>query len=144
MEAISAYGKLVSEQLRAEKGNTWEIEKQIDELNNIITLENVNSMNNQGGQSNNRSLDYPSELIIKVKEDKLKEEEIEKPMTVQELKKYAIESLEQFQKKQTPKENKHAKKYNAVPIVISKANKENTNSTSGNVLSVSSTGAKRK
>jgi hypothetical protein len=65
-------------------------------------------------------------------------------MTVQELKKYAIESLEQFQKKQTPKENKQAKKYNAVPIVISKINKENTNSSSGNVLSVSSTGAKRK
>ncbi len=103
LEAISSYGKLVSEQLRSEKGNTWEIEKQIDELNNIITLENVNSMNSQGLNVNTRMIDYPSELIIKVKEDKLKEEEIEKPMTVQELKKYAIESLEQFQKKQTPK-----------------------------------------
>jgi len=63
-------------------------------------------------------------------------------MTVQELKKYAIESLEQFQKKQTPKENKHAKKYNAVPIVVSKGNKENNSS--GNLLSVSTNGAKRR
>lgn len=39
-------------------------------------------------------------------------------MTVQELKKYAIESLEQFQKKQTPKEKGHLKKYNAAPIVV--------------------------
>lgn len=38
MEAISHYGKLVSEQLRAEKGAGWEIQRQIDELNNIITL----------------------------------------------------------------------------------------------------------
>jgi hypothetical protein len=46
------------------------MQKQIDELNNIITLENVNSMNNcsAGGKIN----EYPSELIIKVKEDRVR------------------------------------------------------------------------
>ena len=57
LEAISHYGKLVGEQLKAEKGSSWEIQKQIDELNNIITLENVNSMNNPAPS---KTLDYPS------------------------------------------------------------------------------------
>ena len=98
-------------------------------------------MNSQGLNVNTRTIDYPSELIIKVKEDKLKEEETEKPMTVQELKKYAIESLEHFQKRQTPKQNKHLKKFNGVPIV-SKLNKENNGS--GNVLSGSGGNGNRK
>lgn len=34
--------------------------------------------------------DYPSELIIKVKDDKVKEDEIEKMMSGQQMKKYAI------------------------------------------------------
>lgn len=72
LDAISHYGKLVSEQLKAEKGSNWEIQKQIDELNNIITLENVNTMNNSGGSM--KVAEYPSELLIKLKDDKGKEE----------------------------------------------------------------------
>lgn len=64
LEAISHYGKLVGEQLKAEKGSSWEIQKQIEELNNIITIENVASMNSSGPKSN----EYPSELLIKLRE----------------------------------------------------------------------------
>lgn len=53
----------MSEQLKAEKGAGWEIQKQIDELNNIITLENINSMNSGSA----KPTDYPSELLIKLK-----------------------------------------------------------------------------
>ena len=70
LESISHYGKLVGEQLKAEKGGSWEIQRQIDELNNIITLENVNSMNSSAGF---KGTEYPSELIIRVREDKVKE-----------------------------------------------------------------------
>ena len=38
-------------------------------------------MNNQ--MSVSKTVDYPSQLIIKVKDDKPKEEEYDKPMTVQ-------------------------------------------------------------
>jgi hypothetical protein len=76
--------------LRAEKGAGWEIQRQIDELNNIITLENANAMNGSVGMRNS---DYPSELLIKVKEEKLKEEELDKPLTAQDFKRFAIESL---------------------------------------------------
>ena len=62
--AISNYGKLVSEQLKAEKGSGWEIQKQIDELSNIITLENVHSMNNC---AQNRSHESPSELLARMR-----------------------------------------------------------------------------
>ncbi len=34
--------------------------------------------------------DYPSELIIKIKDDKNKEEQLDKPLTLQDFKKYAI------------------------------------------------------
>ena len=54
LEAISHYGKLVGEQLKAEKGSSWEVQKQIEDLNNIITLENVNCMNS-GGTKNSES-----------------------------------------------------------------------------------------
>ena len=62
------------------------MQKQIDELSNIITLENVNSMNNCS--TSLKSADYPSELLIKLKEDKAREEELEKPLTSQDFKKY--------------------------------------------------------
>lgn len=52
----------MGEQLKAEKGNSWEVQKQIEELNNIITIENVNTMNSAGPKSG----DYPSELLIKL------------------------------------------------------------------------------
>ncbi len=76
--------------MRAEKGAGWEIQKQIDELNNIITIDNNNSISNSSG---GRMSEYPSELLIKAKEDKVKEEELEKPLTAQDFKRYAIESL---------------------------------------------------
>ena len=104
----------MSEQLRAEKGAGWEIQKQIDELNNIITIENANAMNSG---SILRVSDYPSELLIKAKEDKVKEEELEKPLTAQDFKRYAIDSLEQYQKKQIPKEKHLNKKYNIAPML---------------------------
>lgn len=71
LDAICHYGKLVSEQLKAEKGSNWEIQKQIDELSNIITIENASTMNNGGTI---KVADYPSELLIKIKDDKAKEE----------------------------------------------------------------------
>ena len=57
-------------------------------------------MNNSSGFKNT---EYPSELIIKIKEDKTKEEDLERTLTVQELKKFAIESLEHFSKGKSPK-----------------------------------------
>lgn len=113
LEAISHYGKLVSEQLRAEKGAGWEIQKQIDELNNIVTIENAAAMNSAVA----RVSDYPSELLIKAREDRVREEELEKPLTAQDFKRYAIESLEQYQKKQVPKEKHLNKKYNIAPVL---------------------------
>mgnify|MGYP006897117781 CR=1 FL=1 len=121
LDAICHYGKLVSEQLKAEKGSNWEIQKQIDELNNIITLENASTMNGGGSM---KVADYPSELIIKLKEDKSKEEELDKPLTLQDFKKYAVESLEQYQKKQVPKEKHFNKKYNIAPM-MTKSKKRN-------------------
>lgn len=58
LDAICHYGRLVSEQLKAEKGNNWEMQKQIDELNNIMTLENVSTMNNCTNSL--KIADYPS------------------------------------------------------------------------------------
>jgi hypothetical protein len=66
--------------------------------------------------------DYPSELLIKVKDDKGREEEMDKALTLQDFKKYAIESLEQYQKKQIPKEKHFNKKYNIAPM-LSKSKK---------------------
>jgi hypothetical protein len=43
-------------------------------------MENVNAMNNGGCQ---KSTEYPSELLIKLKEDKVKEEELDKPLSIQ-------------------------------------------------------------
>ena len=56
---------------------------------------------NNGGTL--KMADYPSELLIKIKDDKSKEEELDKALTLQDFKKYAIDSLEQYQKKQIPK-----------------------------------------
>ena len=67
------------------------MQKQIDELSNIMTLENVNAMNNCGASV--KVADYPSELLIKIKEDKTKEDDLDKALTLQDFKKYAIESL---------------------------------------------------
>jgi hypothetical protein len=64
-----------------------------------------------------RASEYPSELLIKAKDDKVKEEELEKPLTAQDFKRYAIESLEQYQKKQVPKEKHLNKKYNIAPML---------------------------
>lgn len=47
----------------------------------------------------------------------MREEELEKPLTTQELKKFALESLEQYQKKQLPKEKHLNKKYNIAPML---------------------------
>jgi hypothetical protein len=70
-----------------------------------------------------RASEYPSELLIKAKDDKVKEEELEKPLTAQDFKRYAIESLEQYQKKQIPKEKHLNKKYNIAPM-LSKSKKK--------------------
>jgi hypothetical protein len=48
-------------------------------------------MNNCGGSI--KIADYPSELLIKLKEDKLKEEELDKALSLQDFKKYALDSL---------------------------------------------------
>lgn len=40
-----------------------------------------------------RVSEYPSELLIRAKEDRVKEEELEKPLTAQDFKRYAMESL---------------------------------------------------
>jgi hypothetical protein len=37
-----------------------------------------------------RVSEYPSELLIKAKEDRAREEELEKPLTAQDFKRYAI------------------------------------------------------
>ena len=50
-------------------------------------MENVNSMNSPGPV---KAADYPSELLIKVKDEKIKEEDNEKPLSLQEFKKFAI------------------------------------------------------
>jgi hypothetical protein len=64
-----------------------------------------------------RVSEYPSELLIRAKEDRVKEEELEKPLTAQDFKRYAMESLEQYQKKQVPKEKHLNKKYNIAPVL---------------------------
>jgi hypothetical protein len=43
-------------------------------------MENINSMNNGAFQ---KCIEYPSELLIKLKEDKSKEDELDKPLSIQ-------------------------------------------------------------
>ena len=51
-----------------------------------------------------------------MKEEKSKEEDIDKLLTLQDFKKFAVDSLEQYQKKQVPKEKHFNKKYNIAPM----------------------------
>lgn len=69
IEAISKYSKLVSEHIKASDNiDGIDIDTQINDLNNIITYDNANIMNVNFGDKNILN-EYPSELLLKVKEE---------------------------------------------------------------------------
>ena len=111
IEAISKYSKLVSEYIRVEGGEGGDIEGQINDLNNIITYDNVQVMNANFGDKNILN-EYPSELLLKAKEDEQAEEKGEHSrkhgglLQREDFKRFVLESLENFNKKSTTQVNR--------------------------------------
>ena len=96
------YSKVVAEQLRAENPDATDLEQHINDLNNIVTYDNSSNMNAVGMQGL-KSAEYPSQLLLKVRQDELTECDPSKKanclLPPEQFRKFALNSLENYSKK---------------------------------------------